>query len=229
MITEDTWHILSETTTIVTSKLAANIAAIAIYILLRIALRRVYKRYSGRSEFTDGRRRNTLKILFMFINLILSLILLLFILQNSGVNISSLLASLGITGAIIGLAFQDFLRDLIMGYNIISSHFFSVGDVIKYEGVEGVVVYSDLKITKIRSIEDESVISISNRNLDRISRSSTITDIDVPLSYEDDFEKCRAVLSGAAEKIQELEGVKKARMIGTQSFNDSSVSYRVRF
>ena len=76
---------------------------------------------------------NTLRYAFF-------ILLVLFILQINGVNVSSIITGVGIASAIIGLALQDFLKDIIMGMNIISEKFFMVGDVIKYKDTEGKVL-----------------------------------------------------------------------------------------
>ena len=211
-----------------TATLLINIAAVFIYFFARMALNKIYKEYSKKPEFSKTRRKNSLKIFHGFIRFILVFVLVLFILQNSGLNITSILTSLGITGAVIGLALQDYLKDCVMGFNIIASHYFSVGDVISCDGFEGIVVYSDMKITKIESIDDYSIMTISNRNLDKVIRSSNIVDINIPLSYEDDFEKCRAVISTIAEKAKEVPGIERAELKGPQAFEASAITYKLR-
>ena len=60
--------------------------------------------------------------------------------QINGINLMSLVAGLGIIGAVVGLAFQDYLKDIIMGVHILSDRFFSIGDCVAINGQEGVVV-----------------------------------------------------------------------------------------
>lgn len=69
----------------------------------------------------------------------------LLILQINGINVSSLITGVGIASAIVGLAFQDLLKDVIMGMNILSENFFMVGDIIKYGDIEGKVLSIGLK------------------------------------------------------------------------------------
>ena len=90
------------------------------------------------------------------------------ILDNLGVNVSGLVAGLGIGGIAIGLAAQGIFSDLFAALSIIFDKPFRVGDTITYSGKEGMVTGTveeiGLKSTRIRSITGELRI-IGNTNL----------------------------------------------------------------
>lgn len=118
------------------------------------------------------KRRNTIVILISniiryFIVIVASII----ILDIYGVDTTSLIAGLGVAGVVIGLAFQDALKDIISGVNIIMDNYYVVGDVIKYNVFEGTVISFGLKTTKIQS-ETGEVLTIANRNINAISNLS---------------------------------------------------------
>jgi small-conductance mechanosensitive channel len=85
----------------------------------------------------NRKKRNIFIVANSILKYFLGIISLLIILDINGVNISSLVAGLGVVGIIVGLALQDALKDIIMGKNIITGHFFQVGDVIKYKEITG--------------------------------------------------------------------------------------------
>ena len=60
----------------------------------------------------------------------LSIITVLMVLQIYGINVSSMLAGVGIASVVIGFALQDSLKDIIRGFVIISDDYYEIGDVI---------------------------------------------------------------------------------------------------
>ena len=168
----------------------------------------------------------------LFENIISSVVLLiavLAILQVNGINVSSLMASLGIASVIVGLALQDILKDLIMGFHILSDRFFDVGDVVRYHGIEGIVISFNTKTTKIQSIDDFSVTSISNRNIDEITKVGDFAKINIPLAYDEDTKKVHRVLGEITERIKEIEEIKTAVYKGAMEFQDSAIIYRINY
>ena len=114
--------------------------------------------------FTSKKSKTYMKLLKSIIRYAFIIITALILLQVNGVNVSSLLAGVGIFSVVIGLAIQDALKDIIRGTSILSDNYFNVGDVVKYGEIEGKVVALGLKTTKIESLVDNNIISIANRN-----------------------------------------------------------------
>ena len=69
----------------------------------------------------------------------------LILLNLYGVNTTSLIAGLGIAGAVLGLALQDALKDIFNGLSIIFDNYFVVGDLVDYNGFVGTVTDFGLK------------------------------------------------------------------------------------
>lgn len=88
----------------------------------------------------------------------------LLILDNVGVNITGLVASLGIGGIAIGLAAQGIFSDLFASLAIIFDRPFRRGDTVKWDQTTGTVESIGLKSTRVRAITGEEVV-ISNTNL----------------------------------------------------------------
>jgi len=88
----------------------------------------------------------------------------LLILDNVGVNITGLVASLGIGGIAIGLAAQGIFSDLFASLAIIFDRPFRRGDTVKWDTTTGSVESIGLKTTRVRASTGEEVI-ISNTNL----------------------------------------------------------------
>lgn len=95
---------------------------------------------------------------------IVAVIVLLFALHNLGVNITTVVASLGVGGIAIALAVQNILGDLFGALSIVLDKPFVVGDLIAVDQFEGTIEHIGLKTTRVRSIDGEQVI-FSNADL----------------------------------------------------------------
>ena len=91
-------------------------------------------------------------------------IALVVVLDNLGVNVTGLVAGLGVGGIAIGLAAQGIFADLFAALAIIFDRPFRRGDTISYDQTTGTVEEIGLKSTRIRSATGEERI-ISNKNL----------------------------------------------------------------
>lgn len=97
-----------------------------------------------------------------------------FVLQNLHVDVTSLLAGLGIGGLALALAAKDTAANLFGSLTIFIDAPFYVGDWIKAAGVEGTVVEIGLRSTRVRTFYD-SIVSVPNSvlatsNIDNMSR-----------------------------------------------------------
>lgn len=61
----------------------------------------------------------------------ISIVAVLTVLEIYGVNVTSMLAGVGIASIVIGFALQDSLKDIIRGFVIVSDNYYEIGDVIK--------------------------------------------------------------------------------------------------
>jgi small-conductance mechanosensitive channel len=86
------------------------------------------------------------------------------ILDNLHVNVTGLIAGLGIGGIAIGLAAKGIFDDLFSALSIIFDRPFQRGDTIKWDSTIGTVEEIGLKTTRVRSVNGEEVV-ISNTNL----------------------------------------------------------------
>ena len=114
------------------------------------------------------RKRTYMRMLKSIICTVLAVILVLIILQFFGINVSSMLAGVGIASIIIGFALQDALKDIIRGLEIVSSNYYDIGDVIKFGDNLGQVQSINLRTTKIQDVNTMNIVSIATRNFDKV-------------------------------------------------------------
>src|SRR3546814_3497984 len=107
---------------------------------------------------------NAMGIIRLLISVALFAIAGIVILDNMGVNVTGLVAGLGIGGIAIGLAAQGIFSDLFASLSIIFDRPFRVGETIKYDTSTATVERIGLKSTRLRSVNGELLV-LSNPNL----------------------------------------------------------------
>ncbi len=124
---------------------------------------------------------SAINIIRVLVNVVVWILAVILVLDNLGVNVTALVAGLGVGGIAIGLAAQGIFSDLFAALSILFDRPFRAGDTIRFGEVTGTVEAIGLKTTRIRAVTGEQVI-ISNtklldqqiRNLRRIEARTTV-------------------------------------------------------
>lgn len=208
------------------------IVVLSCYLLMNILSRAIKRMLITNTSKLEDKKRNTIVVLISSIlKYILILVGLCIILATYGVNVKGILAGLGIAGAIAGLAFQDMLKDIISGCNIIMDNYFIIGDLVKINDFIGYVIGLGLKNTKVRDF-DGNILIISNREISHVinmSQKHASIPIMVDVAYEETEENVKKSLAKAMDRINKLSNiVKPCEYLGIESMNDSSVTYIFR-
>lgn len=116
-------------------------------------------------EEVAGEQKTTLSVVGLILKIGIWIFVLLIILDNiPGVEITTLIAGLGIGGIAVGLAVQNILSDLFSSISIALDKPFVIGDTIKVGEFVGQVESVGLKSTRLRSLSGEQLI-FSNTDL----------------------------------------------------------------
>ena len=201
------------------------VIAFAVYKIASAFLLKRGKRLSGMG---GGKGETFLHLVNSVIKYTVLIIAFLMLLQVNHVNVSSLIAGLGIAGVVLGLTVQDALKDIIRGFSIISDAYFKVGDLVNYKGTEGTVLELGLKTTKIRDIKTENIVAIPNRNIEDIQVVSDYIYVDIPLPYEVDLENAEAIAKEIAEQAEKSNLVRSCSYRGVNDLGSSAIGYQLR-
>ena len=189
---------------------------------------------TSKVEQDHGEEATTLDALGLIGNIILWVILSLVILDNLNVEISSLVASLGIGGIAVALAVQNILGDLFGCLTIALDKPFAIGDFVVVGEYEGDIEDIGLKSTRIRSLSGEELIFSNSdllnsriRNYKRLEKRRISFSIGV--TYGTEVEKLKKIPEMMEEIISPLENVQFDRThfksMGDYSLNFSIVYY----
>ena len=118
-------------------------------------------------ERGSGSLANAMAIIRVLVSVALFAIAGILILDNLGVNVTALVAGLGIGGIAIGLAAQGIFSDLFAALSILFDKPFKKGDTIRYDQSTGTVERIGLKTTRLRSITGEQLIMANTKLLER--------------------------------------------------------------
>ena len=164
--------------------------------------------------------RNVARYIFLIITALI-------LLQLNGVDVSSFLAGLGIVGIVVGLALQDWLKDIIRGISILSDSYFSVGDVVKYNGIEGKVLVIGLKTTKIQDLFTNNVISIANRNIEEIEVVSELVYVRIPMPHDVNVKNAELLIHDIIFNVKRNNNVTDCIYKGTTELETSFINYLI--
>jgi small-conductance mechanosensitive channel len=110
---------------------------------------------------------SAMAIIRLLVSVTLFAIAIILILDNLGINVTALVAGLGVGGIAIGLAAQGIFADLFAALSILFDKPFKRGDTIRYDNTTGTVERIGLKTTRLRSLTGEQRIMANTKLLER--------------------------------------------------------------
>ncbi|MEO6198459.1 MAG: mechanosensitive ion channel domain-containing protein [Sphingomicrobium sp.] len=177
-------------------------------------------------ESTLGNAMSIIRVLVSFAAFAIAAIA---ILDNLGVNVTTLVAGLGIGGIAIGLAAQGIFSDLFAALSIVFDRPFRRGDTVRYGTTTGTVEQIGLKTTRIRAQGGEQVV-MSNKNLldQEIHNLATARARRTWLPFGVVYQTKPEVLERMPEIIEAaIKPIKSCRMVRCciTGFGDSAITF----
>lgn len=205
--------------------------SVLIYFCLKKIIKKVLTLKLSGVRVNDRRHKTTISLIDNVLKYFIAIVAILMILDVYGIDTKSLIASLGVMSLVLGLALQDFLKDIIAGITIIFEDQYAVGDVVTIGTFKGKVSYLGIKSTRITAYTGE-VLIIANRNIDKVvnhSLEKNIVIMDIPVAYETNLDSVRDVLQNICEELSKELNLKILSVGGLQKFDDSSMAIRISF
>jgi MscS family membrane protein len=184
-----------------------------------------------KSEIDD----TILSLIHKTIELVIYIIAILIILDNWGIKIGPLLASLGIAGLAIAFALQNTLANIFGGVSLILDKSIKIGDIVKLDAdTMGTVYGIGIRSTKIKTWDNEIIIipngKLVESKIQNISQPdpSIRINIEFGVEYGSNIEKVKKVALDTINKIKEVskEPVPKILFL---AMADSSLNFKLMF
>ena len=157
----------------------------------------------------------------------------LFVLSNLGIEITSLIAGLGIGGIAIAFALQGILSDLFASFSIYFDKPFRIGDFVIVGTDSGTVEKIGIKSTRIRTLQGEELVISNNeltatrvQNFKKMQERRIVFEFGV--TYETPHEKVREIPGMVERTFGTHEGARLDR-VHFKTFGDSALIFEVVF
>lgn len=191
----------------------------------------VVERYLKRRDEEPAVRVAVLGMFSFFGRVAIWSIVLLLCLDNLGLDVTALIAGLGVGGIAVGLALQNVLQDTFASLSIVLDKPFEVGDFIVLDDFAGNVERIGLKTTRIRSLSGEQLV-FGNGDLlsSRIRNFKVMSERRIVFHFGVLYQTTADQLEAIPVMIRELfEGLEKARLDRAHffRFGDSSLDFEV--
>ena len=156
---------LRDEATLWAPKVIGVVVIFAVFFILAKIIKRVITSAAERLEFNEN-----LTLLFARTSSItLTIFGFVTALGTLGINVSALVAGLGLTGFALGFALKDTISNLLSGVLILLYRPFEKGNCIKISGYEGIVISIDLRYTELDSEGNKILIPNSKLFTDPIT------------------------------------------------------------
>lgn len=220
--------------------IAIIIVAFIIFLICRPVISSIMKRLiahrmSGEDEGEIKKRTNTLSsILVKIAGIIILVIAVIMILPEFGVDITALIAAIGVGGLAIAFAAQNLVRDYITGFFIILEDQYRVGDVVSIAGVAGGVEEIGLRRTILRDL-DGNVHSIPNGKVElstNMTKKFSRVNLDISVGYGEKLERVMEILNVICQEMAEdpkwkPDFITAPKVIRVNNLGDSGIDIKV--
>ena len=187
--------------------------------------------YKNLNNKNKKRVNTTLSLLNNCLKYIVIFLTILIILNSFGINVSSILAGLGIVAAVLTLAFQDLAKDFIAGISIVMEDQFEIGDNVMINGFRGDVIAMGLKTTRIKDYKG-AVQIISNHMITEVTNYSlnpSLAEVTISIDSDNDLDKVEKIIRKTMETIDKTYDFLKGNteLWGVEMVDQNSVTYKV--
>jgi small conductance mechanosensitive channel len=204
--------------------------------IVRLISRRLHKLAQATGEGKPVRQKQ-LETLIAVLRWIVQVAIVgaaLLTLLGSFVDITPILASVGVLGLALSLGAQTVIKDFIGGLLILIENQYAVGDVIQVAGVTGTVERLTLRTTHVRSVNG-NLHTIPNgdvRTVANVTREWSRAMVDIGVAYEEDLERVVAVLEQVVDAFVEdpdlgPQLLERPKVLAPLSLGDWAMTVRV--
>jgi small-conductance mechanosensitive channel len=200
----------------------------------RVVERSVKVRYTGDESELVKRSQTLSRIIISSFGGVIFTIAILMVLDETGRDITPLLAGAGIAGVAIGFGAQSLVKDVLNGLFIILEDQYRKGDVITIAGLSGMVEDVSLRRTVLRdrngtvhTIPNGQVITASN-----MTKEWSRVNMDIPIAYYENLERVMSIIDKVGNELAEDPDFKTLiisppKALRVDDFNDKGIIIKI--
>lgn len=206
----------------------------------KISLKKLEKtlleREEGEESSEDSKRAETLvRLLRQGVRIMLTVVAILVILREIGIQIGPILASAGIAGLAVGFGAQNLVRDVISGFFLILENQVRVGDVAVINGTGGLVENINFRTIILRDLSGTVHVfpNGSINTLANLTREWSAYVFDIGIAYKEDVDRVMEMMRELGAELRQDPKfgplmVDDIEIFGVDQFADSAVIIKGR-
>lgn len=211
---------------------APKLMGAVITLILGLWIINMIATYIRKAFERSGLDKDVVPFLSSLVTVLLKIMLVISIAGMLGIETTSFIALLGMAGVAIGAALQGTLGNFASGVMIMIFKPYRVGDIIELQNVAGKVEEIHIFNTVLKTPENKKVVIpngiatsgiITNNSANKYLR----VDLQVAMTYEDDFEKVKAIIIQALQSTPNVLS-DPAPVVEILKFNDQNILLAVR-
>ncbi|MDP6475694.1 MAG: mechanosensitive ion channel [Alphaproteobacteria bacterium] len=235
-----TW-LATETGRIVIGRIASIIAIALVALAIWEIASSMIDRYlsatdeEGEQKERGQRARTLLPLARNALRIVIGIVALLMILTEIGIDVTPILAGVGVIGLAIGFGAQTLVKDVITGIFILLENSLAVGDVVSVGGASGVVETISIRSIRLRDVR-------GNVHTIPFSAASTVTNmtkdysyylVEAGVAYRENYDEVAEIMREVGEDLRadaDFGGdiLEPISIMGLDRFEDSAVIVRAR-
>lgn len=154
--------------------------------------------------------------------------------MNLGKSLNSLLAGVGISGLVLGLALQGTLSNTLAGIILSFRKNIRIGDWVTTNGYEGEVMDITLNYTVLKEADNNMVVIPNKQILENPFKNATLTKLirvtlECGVAYDSDLEKVKEITTKVLTDLYDQEKLDKNLEFYYTEFGGSSINFICRF
>ena len=185
----------------------------------------------GALKPSSHRARTVLTLLASLVRYVAAIVILCWGLSIFGVDVNTIVASVGVLALIIGFGAESLISDMVTGFFMLFENQYNVGDIVEVNGFRGTVKEIGIRTTQIvdtgknvKIVNNSEMKNILNRS-DNVSIA--VSTIDIP--YPTDLEKLESEIPGLMKEIYGKHGdimLAEPRYLGVQELGESGITLK---
>jgi small conductance mechanosensitive channel len=225
---------------IITTGLSILVILLLALIAMKVAKlisRRLFTSFKFSEDDIEMKKRaDTLGSIIQYVlSFGITLVALIMILGELGIQIGPILATAGVAGLAFGFGAQHLVKDVMTGFFILMDDEIRVGDVVDIAGKAGVVEEVTLRLTVLRDLSG-NVHYVPNGHIDivtNMTKEYSYAMFDIGIGYGEDTDEVVKVIKEVDEDLRAESEVKRdiyqpIEVLGVDQFADSAVVIKAR-
>ncbi len=185
----------------------------------------------GSLKPASHRARTVLSLMASLVRYLAAIVILCWGLSIFGVDVNTIVASVGVVALVIGFGAESLIADMVTGFFMLFENQYNVGDIVEVNGFRGTVKEIGIRTTSIIDT-GKNVKIVNNSDMKNIlnrsdNASIAVSSIDVP--YPTDLEGLEAQIPALMKDIYERHSdvmLSEPRYLGVQTLGESGITLK---